>query len=270
MLVSNLEYIPLRLLRRFVVRESLLLRFGALFPYYRTNRNQFAPALLVDDYARLLHLAGVAPDDRVLLEIGVGRTNSTCYELAARFSPKSVTAFEPYVELGKKEDESLLDQVAARHHCSAPALRESVRRVADLSAMPDQSVDLVLSSSVLEHVADPLALFRDLRRILSPTGIMIHLVDYRDHFFKYPYHFLQFRKATWNRWLNPGDFPGWRCYDHLEQLRAAGFVARILEESSDPSAYASIAGLVSQDYRRGDPRVQTTNAALLAMPASHP
>ena len=33
---------------------------------------------------------------------------------------------------------------------------------------------------------------------------MLHVVDYRDHFFKYPLHFLQFSQNTWRRFLNPG------------------------------------------------------------------
>jgi len=270
MIFSNIEYISLRLLRRFIFDESFLLRFGSIVPYYRTNRNQFAPALLVDDYARQMARENYAPDNRRFLEIGVGRTNSTCYEMAARFSPISITAFEPYVRFAPREDEFLLGPIAARNNCSSASLRERVRRVRDLTGIPSQSVDTILSSSVLEHVFDPIALFRELRRVLSPGGVMLHLVDYRDHFFKYPYHFLQFRRATWNRWLNPGDIPVWRIYDHLEQLKASGFAVRILEETRDSSAYAKIAPHVSSDYRTGDDRLQITSAALWAVAADVP
>jgi hypothetical protein len=93
---------------------------------------------------------------------------------------------------------------------------------------------------------------------------MLHIVDYRDHFFKYPYHFLQFRKNTWNRWLNPGDLPVWRIYDHIEQLEAAGFTVRIFEEVRDLPEYAKIAEYVSSDYRREDERIAVLAAALWA------
>jgi SAM-dependent methyltransferase len=49
--------------------------------------------------------------------------------------------------------------------------------------LPDASVDLVISKSVLEHVparqvAPQLA---DLHRVLRPGGVMIHIIDLRDH-----------------------------------------------------------------------------------------
>jgi len=267
MLPSNIEYISLRLARRYLFRDALLLRFGAFFPYYRTNHNQVNPAPLVDVYARHLLAEHFPTQGRCLLEIGVGRTNSTCYEIAARFSPASVLAFEPFVAFGKAEDASLLTQIATLHHCEAASLAHCIRRISELADVPDNSVDLVLSSSVLEHVSDPVVLFRELRRVLAPNGAMLHLVDYRDHFFKYPFHFLQFKKATWNRWLNPGDLPVWRMYDHIDQLESSGFVVRLIEEERDVAAYGRIAPYVSSDYRVTDERLQTTTAALWATAA---
>ncbi len=265
MLLSNVEYVPLRLLRRFVLREGLLLRFGAFLPYYRTNLNQADPARLADAYQRNLASARFSPTGLRLLEIGVGRTNSVAYEMSARFETQAFTVFEPFVGLSPAEDSKLLLKVAARHNRPADDLATRVHRIARLEAIEDGSINLILSSSVLEHVGDPRKLFARLRRILAPGGAMLHLVDYRDHFFKYPYHFLQFRKATWNRWLNPGDLPVWRLYDHLDQLEETGFSARVLEESSDPEAFAAIAAHVSADYPANDERLKTTTAAIWAV-----
>lgn len=270
MLGSNLEYVSLRLLRRFVLSDRFLLRFGGLVPYYRTNLNQVDPAPVADSYVRHLASANYSPEGKHVLEIGVGRTNSTCYEIAARFPTASLIGFEPYVEFGGKEDEMLLRAVASRHRREPASLAGSVCRVRDLDCIADNGVDLVLSNSVLEHVADPLALFRRLRHVLAPGGAMLHLVDYRDHFFKYPYHFLQFDRATWNRWLNPGDLPVWRLYDHVEQLEAAGFSVSVLGETRDPKAFSSIAADVSPVFRRDDERVQVMTAALWATAAGEP
>ncbi len=261
MLQSNLEYLPLRLLRRFVFRDALLLRWGHLLPYYRTNLNQTDPAPLVASYA--LHVA-LEGDLAELLEIGVGATNSTGYELAARCPRARVTLLEPFVPLDKAADATLLARVAAHHGHDPLALAGRVRRVTTLAGEPPGKFDLILSSSVLEHVSDPASLFRDLRRVIAPAGVMLHLVDYRDHFFKYPFHFLQFRRATWERWLNPGDLPRWRLYDHIEALEASGFSVTTPETRTDPSQFDRIAGRLSPDFRRGDPRTAVTFAALLA------
>jgi SAM-dependent methyltransferase len=264
MAFQNAEYISLRLVRRFLVRDTWLLRIGALVPFYRVNRNQADPLSVADDYARLLQASEYSPVGKRILEVGVGRTNSSAYELTARFAPKSVHAFEPYVGYSMREDAKLLGSIADRHHRSPQSLASQVLRLNTLKSLPDQSIDLVLSSSVLEHVSEPLGLFRELRRVLASSGVMLHIVDYRDHFFKYPYHFLRFRKKTWNRWLNPGDLPVWRIYDHIEQLEAAGFTVRTLEAVRDLPEYAKIAESVSSDYRRGDERITVLAAALWA------
>jgi SAM-dependent methyltransferase len=263
MLLSNLEYVSLRLLRRFVFREAFLLRWGRLLPYYRTNLNQVDPAPLVSAYARHVTLNATVRD---LLEIGVGATNSTGYELAARLPGARVVLLEPFVPLDATADARLLRQVATAHRCDAAALAARVRRVATLADLGAESIDLILSSSVLEHVSDPAALFAGLRRVLRADGAMLHLVDYRDHFFKYPLHFLQFSRATWERWLNPGDLPRWRLYDHLDALETAGFIAELPEVRRDPAAFARIAPLISPEFRRDHPQLGTTYAAIVARP----
>ena len=49
--------------------------------------------------------------------------------------------------------------------------------------LPDASVDLVISKSVLEHVPDRQVepQLADLQRVLRPGGVMIHIIDLRDH-----------------------------------------------------------------------------------------
>src|SRR3954470_15521462 len=48
-----------------------------------------------------------------------------------------------------------------------------------------EQVDLVLSNSVLEHVANLSITIPDLARVTAPGGRHFHFVDLRDHFFKY-------------------------------------------------------------------------------------
>ena len=270
MQLSNAEYIPLRLLRRFVLSDRLLLRYGQFLPYYRTNHNQVDPAPLVDSYSQKLAKLGLQTQDRTLLEIGVGRTNSTCYEMAARFAPSRVYAHEPFVTFGATADDNLLRLISKRHGCHSHDVSRRVSRISDLSVIPDDSVDLVLSSSVLEHVTDPPVLFKGLARVMTKDGAMLHLVDYRDHFFKYPYHFLQFSKNVWNGWLNPGDLPVWRLYDHIEQLQKAGFNVTVVDETRDLAAFRKISRMVSRDYRLDDERLMTTTAALWVARARQP
>ena len=265
MLLSNLEYISLRLLRRFIFSDAFLLRWGRLLPYYRTNTNQTDPEPIVSEYAR--HLP---PDFRVqsVLEIGVGATNSTGYELAARIPTARLTLLEPFVSLDEAADKGLLAAIARRHAIDPADLSRRVERINNLGDIPPHHFDLILSSSVLEHVSDPARLFSDLKRVLQLQGRMVHLVDYRDHFFKYPFHFLQFSRAVWMRWLNPGDLLRWRAYDHRDLLHAAGFSVTLAEVRYDEAAFSRISARLSPDFRREDPLTSATYAAIVARPKS--
>ncbi len=51
-------------------------------------------------------------------------------------------------------------------------------------ALPDESVDIVFSVSVLEHVPtnEIHRIFSECRRILRPNGIMVHIINPSDHF----------------------------------------------------------------------------------------
>lgn len=50
-------------------------------------------------------------------------------------------------------------------------------------ALPDNSVDLIYSCAVLEHVHNLDLCFSEMTRVLRPGGIMNHQVDLRDHIF---------------------------------------------------------------------------------------
>jgi len=247
MLRSNLEYIPLRIIRKFLFTEKFLTKFSQFIPYYQTNINQSNPSLIVDNYAKFLD-KNITLNQLRILEIGAGATNSTGYEMVAR-QWGQVILFEPYAEFNEYTDTKLFD----KYFHYNPFIKENVKRVDTLSKVEDNSIDLVLSSSVLEHVLDPEKLFLDLTRVSKKEGVMLHLIDYRDHFFKYPYHFLQFSKKSWNRFLNPGDLPGWRLSDHLKIFKKLGFSVTFLEKRVDETNFCKIKPHVSEDYDVNDP-----------------
>ena len=43
------------------------------------------------------------------------------------------------------------------------------------TGLPDRSVDVVMSRSVMEHIAEPVAMYREMSRILRPKGYFIFL-----------------------------------------------------------------------------------------------
>ena len=254
------EYVALRMVRRFLVPERVLKRVGGFVPYYRTNLNEVDPRPVIELYERSLARAGLRiPPDPVILEIGSGATNSVGYALAQgglAGSTGRVLLHEPYAELDREADE--------RHRAGlAAGVYQRVERISTLAGVDAGSVDLILSHSVLEHLRDPAATIAELERVLAPSGVMLHVVDYRDHFFKYPFHFLLFSRASWERWLDPGDLPRWRLGDHLRMLRDRGLRADVLDTESLPREFAQVRERIHPDFDRADPNVAVARATLL-------
>ncbi|MFH1762538.1 MAG: hypothetical protein ABIA63_15680, partial [bacterium] len=61
------------------------------------------------------------------------------------------------------------------------------------------------SSSVLEHINELEKTMAALNGLTSNNGCQIHMVDLRDHFFRYPFEMLCYSKNVWNTVLNPAD-----------------------------------------------------------------
>jgi SAM-dependent methyltransferase len=90
--------------------------------------------------------------------------------------------------------------------------------------LPSESVDIVFSNSVLEHIPKNIieGLFEEAMRILKPGGIVMHAVNCGDH---YAYtdpsitqvNYLQFTEEQWALWNND--------FQYQNRLRAKEFVA---------------------------------------------
>ncbi|MCX7161009.1 MAG: methyltransferase domain-containing protein [Proteobacteria bacterium] len=240
--------------------ERFLDRFGQFLPHYRANANQSDPGPVVGVYADALARAGAQHGaDRTILEVGSGATNSVGYQLLQRGVADDrgrVLMYEPHAKFDAKLDAQMMRRAAD------PSATLRVQRITTLAGVADASVDLVLSNSVLEHVLDMSGLLAQLRQKMRPDGIMIHAVDYRDHFFKYPYHFLLFGDAEWNRWLNPGNLPRWRLTDHLRFFAECGLEAQVLSSETDPAEYVKVRGHLAARFDREDPATAVTRAVI--------
>lgn len=99
------------------------------------------------------------------------------------------------------------------------------------TGLPDASVDIAFSNSVLEHVTavDLDRLLREMHRVVRPGGVILHGVNCGDHYAYFDrsisqLNYLKFSSAEWRKWnndlqyqnrLRPGDF--------IEASSRAGF-----------------------------------------------
>lgn len=82
------------------------------------------------------------------------------------------------------------------HHCSAASIPAA-----------ENSYDYVFSNAVMEHLADPATVIKEIKRVLKPDGVTFHNIDLRDHSdFTNPYAHLYISREEW-RWRQaPHDF----------------------------------------------------------------
>jgi SAM-dependent methyltransferase len=143
-----------------------------------------------------------------VLELGPGRTPHVC-GAAVLAGATAATGVDVVGHLDRESDRAerlapLLDILSsgrADTWCRATGtdIGQARRRAATFGArwpvsfptfdgqvlpLPDTSVDLVISKSALEHVpwrqVEPQ--LGDLYRVLRPGGVMVHIIDLRDHF----------------------------------------------------------------------------------------
>lgn len=109
-------------------------------------------------------------NDKTIVDLGSGPADIPI-EIASRFSNAKLVA----VEMGSKMLE------LARSHAQRSGLDKQVTILADdakKTSLPDQSVDVIISNSVVHHIADPLQIFREIYRI-GKKGAFVFLKDLR-------------------------------------------------------------------------------------------
>jgi hypothetical protein len=132
-----------------------------------------------------------------------------------------------------------------------------------------QKVDLVLSSSVYEHLDDVDGLTRALAALTKPDGLHIHYVDLRDHYFKYPFEMLVYSESTWRGWLNPtSNHNRFRLWDyrHAFDQYFRSVEVQILER--DEAAFESVQQRLRPEFVSGN--LQDDSVTLMLIIASKP
>ena len=242
---SQLEYTVLRLVRRWLLTDRLIERFAAHLPYVEENVGTSDPEAVASKWQKAAERTGLSLAGARIAELGSGRGFETG-QVLLKVGALSWTGIEP-------------NRVSE----DPPAPLRHVNWAGELDA---GKTDLILSHSVLEHIRQPDPLLADLRRALAPDGAMIHVVDYRDHFFKYPYQFLTFSEDAWRRWLDPGDLPRWRLYDHVAWFEQAGWNVQILDEERDAPAFERIKDRLRPPFDDAPDSVAVTAATLVVRP----
>ena len=141
--------------------------------------------------------------------------------------------------------------------------------LAGLRAVPDASIDFVLSQATLEHVprAEFATTMIELHRLMKPGAIASHQVDFKDHLGG-SLNNLRFSDETWEQqWFasRSGFYTNrLRLSEVTAAMHAAGFTAEIAERLAWDAIPLPREQLAPQFQPLSDDDLRTSGAALIA------
>lgn len=241
-------------------------------------------------FAAWMREVGVSPAGLHYLEIGTGwfPTLPLCWSLAGA---SSVVTFDLTRHLNRKLTWRLLHGLASRLPFIAraagrdlPAVESAYRTLrqartlpelfalarldyrapadATQTALPDESVDIVFSNSVLEHVPGDVIreLMRESVRLLRRGGLAVHAVNCGDHYAYFdrritPLHYLTFSEPEWRFWNNRLLFQNrLRPRDFLQMAESAGLTIELAKCKPRPDLLAVLPSLkIAPEFQQYPP-----------------
>lgn len=129
--------------------------------------------------------------------------------------------------------------------------------------------DVVVSSSVYEHLDDVDGITRSLAALTKSDGLHIHYVDLRDHFFKYPFEMLAYSESLWRGWLNPtSNHNRFRLWDYRRAFERYFEKVEIQILERDEAAFTKARPRIRPEFISGD--LQDDSVTLILVIASRP
>jgi len=130
------------------------------------------------------------------------------------------------------------------------------------TGLPDSSVDVVFSNSVLEHVPTDaiLRIMRETRRILRKSGLAIHSANCGDHYAYFdhsitPVNYLKYPAQQWSKWNNSLLYQNrLRPSDFINLAEQSGLRIVLHESKPNPQLLSVLPTLtIAPEFRRYPP-----------------
>lgn len=268
----NLRYLILRFIRHFMPEclTRFLLRRGLVI---RPGLETREPTSAVTRYRAALEQRGVSLAGKRVLVFGYGgnfavgaellRAGARHILLLDRFAPPDdrrnrelVRTYPDYFVLQDGQIKTV-DRFIALIHDDVQNVRVK------------EKFDLVLSSSVYEHLDDVNGLTSALASLTAEDGIHIHYVDLRDHYFKLPFEMLKFSERTWKQWLNPtSNLNRFRLRDYQRVFDKYFSAVTINVLAHEPEAFMRARSRIRPEFLTGEETHDTVT--LIQVVASRP
>lgn len=218
--------------------------------YLKPGGDTLQPAIVARKYADRATALGVPLSGRSVCVVGFGGGYGVGIHLL-ELGAARVVLQDPFAPERKMRNQAIPE--ALRHtylsRQGAPkderlqVVREHLKPYAERAP---ESIDIIVSSSVLEHVDHVAGLAGACRRLTRPGGINIHFIDLRDHYFKQPFEMLCYSEQTWRRWLNASN--------NLNRLRLPDYKNVFGQQFDDVSI--EVTKYLRREFRQACPRIR--------------
>jgi hypothetical protein len=205
----NIRYLALRLIRHFMPEglARFLLKHRWII---RPGLESSDPLAAVDQYILALEKQGRSINGQRILVFGYGGRFAVGLELLKR-GAAHVVLCDHFIALDESRNLELwpkYEEYLSMENGSVIPNPSHVTLVhgdicSDETQKKISTVDLVMSTSVYEHLDNVNAITQALMNLTAPQGAHLHFVDLRDHYFKYPFEMLVFSEKVWRNFLNP-------------------------------------------------------------------
>lgn len=269
----NLPYLIPRLIRHFLPEtlvRTLLLRNIIIKPGLETS----SPRQAVQRYAEVLSLRGHDFSGKRVLVFGYGGRFDIGLEILKQ-GAAHVVLCDKYAPPDEPHNQRMFAAEEKYFHLERAGLRPRSEWMTLLEADIREPrgmlepVDIVISSSVYEHLDDVEGITRALARLTKPGGIHVHYVDLRDHFFKYPFEMLRFSERTWRTWLNPSsNHNRYRLWDYRRAFQACFEQVEIEVLSREEEAFRKLLPRIRPEFVSGN--IAEDAVGLIQVVAYHP
>lgn len=251
----NLPYLIPRLIRRFMPERlvrTLLLRNIVIQSGLETN-NPFAA---IQRYTEVLSEHGQSFQGKRVLVFGYGGRFDIGFGILKQ-GAAHVILCDKYAPPDEEHNRRMFATEEKYFVMESQGLRPRSEWMslleADIREVALEPVDIVISSSVYEHLEDVEGITQALARLTKPDGIQLHYVDLRDHFFKYPFEMLRFSEGTWRRWLNPSsNHNRYRLWDYRRVFESCFEYVEIEVLSREEEAFRKVLPHLRPEFVSGN------------------
>jgi hypothetical protein len=251
----NLSYLIPRLVRHFlpdrIVRGFLLRNI-----IIQSGMETSDPFAAVRRYNSVLVEKGMSFQDKTVLVFGYGGRFDIGL-LILREGAKHVILCDKYAPPDEAHNQRMFSgedkYFSLENNKLRPRKEWMTLLEEDVRNLRIEPVDIILSSSVYEHVDDVEGVTRALAEMTKPDSVHVHYIDLRDHFFKYPFEMLRFSDGTWRNWLNPSsNHNRYRLWNYRKAFETCFERVEIKILSSEEEAFRRIQPHIRPEFVSGN------------------